>query len=94
MLLDFGGLLVVVAEVVRMVLILELLVVLLVGVVLEVNIMMPLLMVEVKDVMELVLEEEEFLHLHQLVQLIMLVQHHQDLDLIRVLDREFLVDME
>jgi hypothetical protein len=87
-------LLVVVAEVVRMVLILELLVVLLVGVVLEVNIMMPLLMVEVKDVMELVLEEEEFLHLHQLVQLIMLVQHHQDLDLIRVLDLEFLVDME
>ena len=77
-----------------MVLILELLVVLLVGVVLEVNIMMPLLMVEVKDVMELVLEEEEFLHLHQLVQLIMLVQHHQDLDLIRVLDLEFLVDME
>jgi hypothetical protein len=87
-------LLVAVVQVVRMVLILELLVVLLVGVVLEVNIMMPLLMVEVKDVMELVLEEEEFLHLHQLVQLIMLVQHHQDLDLIRVLDLEFLVDME
>tara|TARA_R100000008_G_C3466845_1_gene106960 strand:+ start:190 stop:453 length:264 start_codon:yes stop_codon:yes gene_type:complete len=87
-------LLVAVVQVVRMVLVLELLVVLLVVVVLEVHMMLLLLMVEVKDGMELVLEEEEFLHLHPLVQLIMLVQHHQDLDLIRVLDLEFLVDME
>ena len=81
-------------QVVRMVLVLELLVVLVVVVVLEVNIMLTILMVEVKDGMELVLEEEEFLHPSQRVQLIMPVQQHQDLDLIRVLDLEFLGDME